>query len=109
MRTNFFNTIFNDLSETKPENSVMVKPKMVPLSVSQRLNTKDFTNYFFEFTEAPMNSVPISPKQNPEPATNKPIYVPDPAKESPKPYDLFRFLEDCFLFGVRKSAKRGET
>lgn len=109
MKSSFIRGILEDFSAMNPTNSITARPKMVPLSASRQSSSKEFTDYFFESVEVPTNSIPITPKQKPEPAMNKPVYVPNPEKESLKPYDLFKFLEDTFLFGVRKSAKRGEA
>ena len=109
MKSDFIKYVLQNMSGSKPKNSVTPKPRVVPLSVCDNSNLNDFVKYFIDFGEVPVNSVPIMPKQKPEPATAKPVYVPDSEKESLKPYDLYRFLEDRFLFGVRESAKRGEA
>ncbi len=109
MNSGLIETVLHDLSGRKPSNSVNAKPKMFPLSACDSHDSKVFAKYFFSSGDAPVNSVPIKPKQKPEPATEKPVFVPDPEKESQKPYDLFRYLESRFPFGVRMSAKRGEA
>ncbi len=105
----FLRTVVDGLSAVMPGNNVPAKRKEFPVNPDITKKVGVFANFFLQNGTFPPNTVPVRPKQEPDPAKQKPDYVPDPEKETVKPHDLSRYLEARFTFGVRKSAKRGEA
>lgn len=102
-------SVVHDLNSEMPKNKAPSRPKALPETPGAAKKIRVYADYFLGNGGLSPNTVPVKPKQNPDPPQQNQDYVPDPEKEKVKPHDLAKYLEVRFTFGVRKSAKHGEA